>query len=229
MAADGKSRYLTDKALLKIRRQVVKLGGLVAENLKRAGEAVVGDQPELIEEVIAADQEIDRRYAKLDRLTFMAIAQQQPNDADLRFLVSATRLAYELERSGDLVVNIARVVKRIDGFPDSSILRDYAERLFEESRRILERSMEVFDQLDATGGAHLDEEDDVVDNLVGEFYSAIKKESQSIGLEAGIALNRMGRFLERIADHAVNVGNNTAYIVTGEFPRRSETAESKDE
>lgn len=229
MAADGQPRYLTDKALLKVRSRVVKLGGLVAENLERAGEAVVGDQPELIEEVIAADQEIDRRYAKLDRSTFMAIAQQQPNDADLRFLVSATRLAYELERSGDLVVNIARVVKRIHGFPDSPILRDYAERLFEESRKILERSMEVFDELDATGGAHLDEEDDVVDDLVGEFYSAIKKESQSIGLEAGIALNRLGRFLERIADHAVNVGNNTAYIVTGGFPRRSETAESKDE
>jgi phosphate transport system protein len=75
----------------------------------------------------------------------------------------------------------------------------------------------------------LDKEDDVVDNLTDEFNEAIKAESEDIGLDAGIALNRIARFLERIADHAVNVGVNTVYIVTGELPRRSGAEESSGE
>ena len=229
MTADEQPRYHSDKKLLKIRRRVVKMGDLVVKNLELAAEAVVEDRLDLAPEVIAADQDIDRAYAKVDRSTFMAIAQQQPTDADLRFLVSSSRLAYELERSGDLVVNIVHATKRIKGLPESPTLRDYLRRLFAESGRILERSMDVFDRLDAADGAKLDKEDDVVDDLVAEFYAAIKVESDTIGLEAGIALNRIGRFLERIADHAVNVGNSTAYIVTGEIPRHTGSTAAEDE
>ena len=78
--------------------------------------------------------------------------------------------------------------------------------------------MEVFNAMDAEAGRALDEEDDVVDDLVADFYREIGQEGDDIGLEVGIALTRMGRFLERIADHAVNVGEHTAYIVTATFP-----------
>jgi phosphate transport system protein len=125
---------------------------------------------------------------------------------------------YELERSGDLVVNIANTLERINGIPSSPVLKSMLDRLFEESGLILARSMEVFAAMDAEAGRLLDEEDDVVDDLVADFYSEIGREGDDIGLEVGIALTRMGRFLERIADHAVNVGEHTAYIVTATFP-----------
>ena len=219
MTAAGQPRYQTSRKLLKVRGRVVELGQLVVENLSLVRQAAIGDQLELIQEVIAADQEIDKRYDKLDQSTFMAIAQQKRVEADVRFLISSTRLGYELERSGDLVVNIAHAVKRIGGIPNSPDLRRLLDALFEETGRILVRSMEVFEEMDATGGEELDKEDDVVDDLTAEFNKVIKEESPRIGLEAGIALNRIGRFLERIADHAVNVGDNTVYIVTGELPR----------
>lgn len=226
MPAEEQPRYETNKKLLKVRGRVVKLGRQVEENLSVAHQAVIGDRPDLIAEVIAADKDIDKSYAKLDRMTFMAIAQQKPDEADLRFLVSSTRLGYELERCGDLVVNIVAATKRIKGLPDSPKLRELLDKLFEETGKILERSMEVFDALDAAGGAALDEEDDVIDDLTEEFNRVIKAESDDIGLDAGIALNRVARFLERIADHAVNVGINTVYIVTGELPRRPGAKES---
>ena len=229
MTAAEQPRFQTSRKLLKVRSSLVQLGHLVGENLSLARQATIGDQLDLIPEVIAADNEIDKRYDKLDQSTFMAIAQRQPTDADLRFLVSSSRLAYELERSGDLVVNVVHATKQIKGLPESPTLRDYLRRLFAECGRILERSMDVFDRLDAADGARLDKEDDVVDDLVAEFYAAIKVESDTIGLEAGIALNRIGRFLERIADHAVNVGNNTAFIVTGEFPRHTGSSAAEDE
>ena len=73
----------------------------------------------MVEEIIAADEEINVRYAELERLTYETLARQQPVARDLRFLVSATRILYELERSGDLVVNLAHSFNRIKGFSDS--------------------------------------------------------------------------------------------------------------
>jgi phosphate transport system protein len=212
------TRHHFDETIDEIKDGVVELGGLVEDNLRRAGVAAVEGQLDLIPSVVAADEEIDLRYTELERLTFMTIARQQPVAIDLRFLVSATRLLYELERSGDLVVKIANALERINGIPNSPALRSLLERLFEESGAMLSRSMEVFGAMDAEAGMALDDEDDVVDDLVADFYREIGSEGENVGLEVGIALTRMGRFLERIADHAVNVGEHTAYIVTATFP-----------
>ncbi len=212
------TRHHFDETLDEIKAGVVELGSLVADNLERAGAAAVEGRLDLIPEVIAADEEVDRRYSELERLTFMTIARHQPVAIDLRFLVSATRLLYELERSGDLVVNLAHAVERIHGIPSSKVLHGLLERLIQESGALLTRSLEVFSAMDAEAGKALDAEDDVVDELVADFYREIGRERETIGLEAGIALTRIGRFLERIADHAVNVGEHTAYIVTATFP-----------
>lgn len=214
---DETRHHFTD-ILAEIRSGIVEMGALIVENARRAGVAIVENRLDLVPVVIAADDEIDARYAALEKLTFETMARQQPVARDLRFLVSATRILYELERSGDLVVHLAHVLDRIHAFPDSPHLRNLLERLVEESTSLLARSMDVFGAMDAAGGEQLDREDDLVDEIVAEFYREIGKESDAIGLEAGIALTRMGRFLERIADHGVNVGEHTTYIVTSEFP-----------
>ncbi|MGA9597549.1 MAG: PhoU domain-containing protein [Acidimicrobiia bacterium] len=204
--------------LAEIRSGIVETGALIVENARRAGLAITENRLDLVPVVIGADDEIDGRCASLERLTFETMARQQPVAGDLRFLVSATRILYELERSGDLVVNLAYALDRIHAFPDSPQLRGLLERLVYESTSLFARSMEVFGAMDAVGGEQLDHEDDMVDSIVAEFYRQIGLESEVIGLEAGIALTRMGRFLERIADHGVNVGDHTTYIVTSEFP-----------
>ena len=212
------TRHHFDEALDLIKAGVVELGGLVEENLRRVGVAAVEGQLDLIPGAIAADEGIDHRYGELERLTFMTIARHQPVAIDLRFLVSASLLLYELERSGDLVVNLAHSVRNINGIPDSATLRNLLDRLFVETAALLAKSMEVFAAMDAAAGSALDEEDDVVDDLVAEFYREIGREGDDLGLDVGIALTRIGRYLERVADHAVNVGKHTAYIVTASFP-----------
>lgn len=213
-----------DEILTDIREGIVEMGALVVENARRAGIAITENRLEFIPVVQDADEEVNRRYLELERLTFETLALQQPVAGDLRFLVSATRILYELERSGDLVVNIVNVLERINGFPDSQHLRSLVERLVEASTSLFSRSLNVFLVMDSDAGELLDKEDDVVDNLVAEFYEQIGKESDDIGLEAGIALTRMGRFLERIADHGVNIGEHTTYIVTSEFPHAAAAA-----
>ena len=201
-----------------IRNGMVEMGSLVVENARKAGVAMVESRMDLIPVVVAADKEVNQRYVELERLTFETLARQQPVAGDLRFLVAATRILYELERSGDLVVNLVNVLERIHGFPDSPRLRNMLDRLVAESAGLFARSIAALSELDADAGERLDEEDDVVDDLVASFYQQIGVESETIGLQAGIALTRMGRFLERIADHGVNIGENTTYVVTAEFP-----------
>ena len=215
------TRHHFSEVLDQIKLGMVEMGSLVIENARRAGLAMVESRLELVPEVVAADDEVDRLYAELEHLTFETLARQQPVAGDLRFLVSSTRILYELERCGDLVVNLVNVLDRIHGFPDSPNLRNRLDRLVEESIGLFERSIEALRVMDATAGERLDVEDDVVDDLVADFYHQIGRESEEIGLEAGIALTRMGRFLERIADHGVNIGENTTYVVTSEFPHES--------
>jgi len=212
------SRHHFTETLDEIKDGMFEMGSLVIENTRRAGLAIVENRLELIPEVVAADEEINRRYAELERLTFETLARQQPVARDLRFLVSTTRVLYELERSGDLAVNLVNVLDRIHGFPESPPLRNMLDRLVEEATGLLWRAITALSELDPVAGAALDAEDDVVDDLVSAFYQEIGREREEIGLEAGIALTRMGRFLERIADHGVNIGENAAYIVTAEFP-----------
>jgi phosphate uptake regulator len=83
---------------------------------------------------------------------------------------------------------------------------------------LFSRSITALSEMNAVAGEQLDAEDDLVDDLVSAFHQEIGRERDDIGLEAGIALTRMGRFLERIADHGVNIGENTTYIVTAKFP-----------
>lgn len=212
------SRHHFTEILDEIKDGMVEMGSLVVDNARKAGIAIVENRLDLIPEVTAADEEINMRYAELERLTFETLARQQPVARDLRFLVSTTRVLYELERSGDLVVNLVNVLDRIHGFPDSPLLRSMLDRLVGEATALLSRAITALAEMDAEVGAALDAEDDVVDDLVSGFYEEIGRQRDEIGLEAGIALTRMGRFLERIADHGVNVGENTAYVVTAEFP-----------
>lgn len=212
------TRHHFTSTLDEIKNGMVEMGSLVVENARRAGIAMVENRLDMIPEVVAADEEVNQRYAELERLTFETLARQQPVAKDLRFLVSTTRILYEVERSGDLAVNLVNTLERVHGLPDSPHLRSLLDQLVGASCDLFSRAITALSELDAVAGERLDKEDDVVDDLVAAFYQEIGRERDEIGLEAGIALTRIGRFLERIADHGVNIGENTAYIVTAEFP-----------
>ena len=212
------TRHHFSETLDEIRNGMVEMGSLVVENARRVSVALVENRLDMVQGIIDADLEVNQRYAELERLTFETLALQQPVAKDLRFLVSSTRILYELERTGDLVVNIAYIVKELHGFPASPQLRALVERMAEASCDLLATAVTALGDLDEVVGRRLDADDDLVDELVEAFYEQISEERETIGLEAGISLNRLGRFWERIGDHAVNLGENTVYIVTAEFP-----------
>lgn len=212
------TRHHFSETLDEINSGMVRMGSLVTENVRRAGEAMLEGRLDLVPVVIEADNEVNRLYAELEQLTFETLARQQPVAKDLRFLVSTTRILYELERSGDLAVNCANVADREDGLPQSPKLMALLTRMVDECCSLFSAGVDTLADMDAERGRALDAEDDVLDDLVARYYTEIGRVSEEIGLETAIQLSRVGRFLERIGDHAVNIGENVAYIITAEFP-----------
>ena len=207
-----------DNELDEIRVNLVEMGTMVLANIRRAGVVLVENRLDDIDGVIAADLPIDEANEGLESKVFQILALQQPAATDLRFLVSSTRILYEMERSGDLAVNIVNSVNRIDGIPAEPVLRTMLGRLVEASATMFSRGVEAITTMDSDIGLGADAEDEETDRLTSELFSAVTARQDDLGLEASVALFYIGRFLERIADHGVNIAQNITFAVAGSFP-----------
>ena len=211
-------RHHFDDELDEIRRGLVQMGSLVVENTRRAGEVAVDNRLDLVDAVRTGDEPINALYRTLEQRTFEILALQQPVASDLRFLVAATRILYEMERSGDLAVNIANRVAAHDGFPQLPEMRSLLERLVSESAAVFTAAVVAIANLDPEIGINAEASDDVVDDITERFFGTIHAHSAELGLDSAVELSHVGRFLERIADHGVNIAQNVTYVMTGTFP-----------
>jgi phosphate transport system protein len=215
--SEGGRSHFQDQ-LDKIQQDLVTMGSLVLENVRLAGDAMVQGRLDLVAKVREADDRVDEMYLEAEKLTFETLARQQPVAGDLRFLVAATRILYELERSGDLAYNCMKMLQRLNGFPSHAAITPLLEATVSASCRVFTLGIDALADMKAGVGAAIDAADDEVDDLVSEFYTVVGRHSSEIGLEAAIGLSRVGRFLERIADHSVNIGDHINYVVTAELP-----------
>ena len=216
------TRHRFSEALDGVLRSTVELGALVLDNVRRGSEALLENRLDVARTVIDADGEIDEKYSALEQRVFEIMARQQPVAGDLRFLVSITRILYDIERSGDLAVNCAKGLIRREGYTLPPAIHSLLARMSRSSAELFHKGLEALAALDASAGRRLDVADDEVDELVGELYSAIAGRSDDIGFDVAIELSRVGRYMERIGDHAVNIAEHVTFIVTGEFPAQDE-------
>ncbi|MDJ0664895.1 MAG: phosphate signaling complex protein PhoU, partial [Acidimicrobiia bacterium] len=223
LSEGGRQRF--QEELDSIQQDLVTMGSLVLENVQLAGDAMVEGRLDLVERVREADDRIDQLYLVAEKRTFGTLARQQPVAGDLRFLVAATRILYELERSGDLAYNCMKMLERLNGFPYHAAITPLLEASIAASCKVFAMGIDALDEMQPDAGASIDRADDEMDDLVSELYSAVGRHSDEIGLQPAIGLSRVGRFLERIADHAVNIGEHVTYVVTAELPGEANTAE----
>ncbi|MGI9529183.1 MAG: phosphate signaling complex protein PhoU, partial [Acidimicrobiia bacterium] len=201
-----------------IRLRLVDMGTLVLANIRRAGVVVTENRLDEVDSVIAADLPINEAYDELEAKVFQILALQQPVATDLRFLVASTRILYEMERTGDLAVNIVKSMNRIDGVPAEPVLEAILGQLIDAAAGMFGRGVEAITTMDPAIGLGAETEDEETDRLTSELFSAVTARQDDLGLEASVALFYMGRFLERIADHGVNIAQNITFAVTGSFP-----------
>lgn len=214
----GEIRHHYEEQLDEIKSGLVEMASLVLENTRRAGEVAINNRLDLVDVVREADGPINELYAKLENLTFMTLARQQPVAVDLRFLIATTRILYEAERSGDLAVNIVNRVEAHNGFPQIPAIHSLLTRLVAESSAMFAQAVEALESFDPDIGANAEAADDVVDTTTTRFFGTVHAHSAEVGLDMAVELTHVGRFLERIADHGVNIAQNVTYVVTAVFP-----------
>jgi phosphate transport system protein len=223
---DARGRFAEE--LDEIKTGMLELGALVLENTRRMAEALLDNRLDLARTVVGADEEIDQHYSRLEFRVFEIMARQQPVAGDLRFLVASTRILYEIERSGDLAVNGAKGLLRREGYTMPPAIHSLVARLARGSTELFARGLEALRNLDPHAAPAIDRADDDVDSVVGELYHLIGRNSDNIGFDLAIELSRIGRYLERIGDHAVNIAEHVTFVVTGAFPNDGDAA-TRDE
>jgi phosphate transport system protein len=214
---ESRLQYRGDLASLEERA----LGGLdlVAETLSRALEVVQHRDMELAEMVIADDDRIDGRYLEVHQSILTLLATQAPVATDLRLIAALLHLIKSIERMGDQCVNIAKLIPLSGHSPpvDERMLRD-VDTMGKQVRALLSQAKTAFADRDIDLARDLVRGDDVVDNLNREcFRRAIEIGDEENRREWAMSMLLVARALERMGDNAVDIGEQTAFVVTGLF------------
>ena len=202
---------------------LVDMSRLAARGVQGATQAVVGCDLAAAESVISGDAELNELYHRLDGLAFTLLAQQQPVASDLRTIITSLRMASDLERAGDYAVHIAKVARR--RFPESVLsdaVRDTVGEMGNRAASITEKAGEVIRQRDLVLAQQLLDDDDAVDDLHKKLFTTVLDERNAFPAEQIVDITLVGRYYERLADHAVAVSRAVSYLVTGEHAALTE-------
>jgi phosphate transport system protein len=217
--ATERTRLVFHEELAAIEETTLSMFDLAAEMSDRAVEAVLTQDVELATMVIESDDIIDGRYLDVNQSLLNLIALQAPVASDLRVIAALLNTSNHVERMGDLAVNVAKTVPLsgeeppIDG-PMLSII----ERMGLQVRSQIEQAKQALANRDSKLAEHLVVEDDIIDDLNREvFRRAIEIGTDEDRREWAILMVLIGRHLERIGDNTVDIGEQTAFVVTGEF------------
>jgi len=213
------TRKAFHEELDEISNDVVRLGAMASEAIQAGADAFLDADLAAAERLVAEDQAMDELTHSIERRTYLALARQQPMAGDLRMLVSVLRVIHELERAGDLMVNVAKAARRLYPYELDPKLRGIIHRMRQQAVAQLRVAVEAFAERDPAKAAALGDMDDAMDDLQKDLFRAIFSGSvdDEASLQRSVQIALVGRYFERIADHAVNTGERVAFIVTGSF------------
>jgi phosphate transport system protein len=199
--------------------EVVRMGGIAVEAIRCGGEALVTDDPAAVDRTVQQDSELDRLRDLVEQRIYVLLATQAPVAGDLRALITMLRVTHELERVGADMVNVANTPRRLPPESLDPQLVGILDRMQNQAASQLGLAVDGFAQRDATKVADLPTMDDVMDNLTHELFSTViaMKSDDAGAVQRAVELALVGRRYERVADHAVNVGEWVDYMVTGNF------------
>jgi len=198
--------------------EIQKEGDLVLRSLRAALNALEADDVELADEVITFDDEIDREYAEIERGIESLLARQTPVAVDLRLVLALLHINLHLERMGDYCVTIAKLLKLAEGLPGESRLLEQLEEMGERCEEMIRVALKSFAERDIDAASSLVELDELIDRVNRRaVHRILELAGDPSAHEWGLRMLLVSRCLERIGDHAVDIGEQTAYLVSGEF------------
>jgi phosphate transport system protein len=190
--------------------------------VRLANQALLTGDAEIAEQVISADADIDKAREKVEETAFSILSLQAPVAGDLRVVVSALRMVSELERMGDLSVHVAKIARlRVPDVAVPDEVRPTMERMGQVAEDMVARVSRIITGMDVDAAIDLGRADEIMDQLRRKSFTELLGDKWTHGVEAAVDLALLGRYYERIADHAVSVAHRVVYVVTGDFPART--------
>ncbi len=210
-------RHFHDE-LKSIEEELVLMAGLAERAVGRAVDALVRNDVALADDVAAQDAIIDEKYLLIHQKWLETMALQTPVAGDLRLMSSALHLLVTLERMGDQAANIAKIVRSIEGHSREPTILEHLREMGDLVQPMVRTAMESFIQRDLALAMQVPEMDDPVNRLNRSMAHevALCAPDQDV-LEWAVPMLMVARALERVGDQAVDIAEQVAFLLTGEF------------
>lgn len=189
----------------------------VSVAIDRAGEALLTQNADLAQQVIAEDLALDSIEETVDERCVLLIAQQQPVGLDLRTIIASLRISAALERMGDLAQHIAEFARR--AYPDSAIPESHTATIaamVAASKKVALEIVQLIEDRDLNVAAGIVSDDDTLDELHATSYRIMLEDGYQATPQEILNIALLSRYFERFGDHAVGVSRRIVYLVTGD-------------
>jgi phosphate transport system protein len=199
--------------------QLGQMCGLAGVAMERATQALLQADLRLAEQVIIDHNQITAMSTQIVEKAFLLLALQAPVAGDLRAIIASIQIAADVDRMGALALHVAKITRR--RHPQQALpeqVNGYFAEMGTVAVELGNATQEVLLTRDPDKAAHIDEEDDAMDDLHRHLFSVLMGYDWKHGVAAAVDVTLLGRFYERFADHAVEIARRVIFQATGEFP-----------
>ena len=205
-----------DKDIEEIKAHLLRMGAMVEDAIQQSIRALLEGDLAVAEQVIANDDRIDQMEIQIDQHVIELIAKMQPAAGDLRFVATVMKITPELERIADLAQDVCERVIELRREPTIKPLV-YLPRLAEDAQKMVREALDSFVRGDAELARKVIRDDDVVDQLTEDSFRALLTHmlENPRNISPAIRLTFIGKYFERMADHATNICEMVVYLVEG--------------
>ena len=209
-----------EEDLKKLREEILYMGGLVEDQIQKAVKSLVDRESELAKIIIERDHEVNRLDVEIDDLCIRLLALHQPAGKDLRFITTGLKITTDLERIGDMAVNICERALELNQEPQ---LKPYIDipRMARIAQRMTRESLDAFVREDTDLALKVCKDDEEIDQLNSQIFREVItfmiEDPHTVS--RAIKISSISKYLERMADHATNIAEMLIFMVKGKSIR----------
>ncbi len=209
--------------------ELLRLGQLSESAVVKAVDALVRKDATLADQIVAGDDVVDATYLDIEQRILALLATQTPVARDLRLISAIMHTNLHLERVGDLAVNVAKITKATVDLPTNATVLSHLEEMADIAAKMVRTAMDAFARRDARLAQELPQMDDPIDHLNrGMYREVVALAADPRELEWGVQMHMVARQLERVGDNAVDIGEQVAFLLTGEFREFTDASHPDD-
>lgn len=211
---------ILEKEISGLKEKLLGMGALVENQVERSIKSLVDRDNDLARDVINVDHEVNRLEVEIDEECIRLLALRQPEAGDLRFITTAMKIVTDIERIGDLGVDVAERALELNEEP---LLKPYIDipRMARAAEQMLKNALDAFVNRDAELARSVLGADDFVDDLNKQIFRELLtfmiEDARTIS--RAIRISYISKYLERVADHATNIAEMVVYLVEGKIIR----------